>query len=293
MHKPVLRDVVLSYLNLKPGQVVLDATLGSGGHAEAILHAIGPQGFLIGLDQDEEAIKRAQACLEQLEGRFKLMQINFRFIDQALSSLNIHQVNAVLLDVGVSSEQLENPERGFGIQHTGPLDMRMDQRQTETAAHLIAKEGEYELAKIFREYGEERHANRIARTIVRERVKAPIETTEALKTLIERITPARFRYGRIHPATRVFQALRIAVNDELGALEESLPKAFDCLDFGGRLCVISFHSLEDRIVKRFFLKQKQAGVGTIVTKKPVRPSDEEVANNTRARSAKLRVIERN
>ena len=293
MHKPVLRDVVLSYLNLKPGQVVLDATLGSGGHAEAILHAIGPQGFLIGLDQDEEAIKRAQACLEQLEGRFKLMQINFRFIDQALSSLNIHQVNAVLLDVGVSSEQLENPERGFGIQHTGPLDMRMDQRQTETAAHLIAKEGEYELAKIFREYGEERHANRIARTIVRERVKAPIETTEALKTLIERITPARFRYGRIHPATRIFQALRIAVNDELGALEESLPKAFDCLDFGGRLCVISFHSLEDRIVKRFFLKQKQAGVGTIVTKKPVRPSDEEVANNTRARSAKLRVIERN
>lgn len=293
MHKPVLRDVVLSYLNLKPGQVVLDATLGSGGHAEAILHAIGPQGFLIGLDQDEEAIKRAQACLEQLEGRFKLMQINFRFIDQALSSLNIHQVNAVLLDVGVSSEQLENPERGFGIQHTGPLDMRMDQRQTETAAHLIAKEGEYELAKIFREYGEERHANRIARTIVRERVKAPIETTEALKTLIERITPARFRYGRIHPATRVFQALRIAVNDELGALEESLPKAFDCLDFGGRLSVISFHSLEDRIVKHFFLKQKQAGVGTIITKKPVRPSDEEIGTNPRARSAKLRVIERN
>ncbi len=146
---------------------------------------------------------------------------------------------------------------------------------------------------VFREYGEERYARQIVRVITQERVRTPINTTGALKKLIEEVVPARYRYGRIHPATRVFQALRIAVNDELSALEETLPKAFDCLDFGGKLCVISFHSLEDRIVKRFFVKQRQAGTGKIITKKPVQPSDQEIQTNPSARSAKLRVIERN
>ena len=293
LHKPVLIDSVLSYLKLKAGDIVLDGTVGSGGHAEGILKTIGPQGFLIGLDQDEEAIKRTQNRLERMGGRFKLIQLNFRFLDQALSLLNFNKVNAVLLDVGVSTDQLEDSGRGFSFQKDGPLDMRMDRNQAQTAADLVNGLSQEELVMIFREYGEERYARQITQAIVRERAKAPLRTTGTLKKVVEEAVPARYRHGRIHPATRVFQAFRIAVNDELGALEETLPKAFDCLDFGGKLCVISFHSLEDRIVKRFFVKQKQAGSGKIITKKPVQPSDQEIQINPRARSAKLRVIERN
>lgn len=293
MHKSVLVEAVLSYLKLKPGDVVLDGTVGDGGHAEVILEAIGPQGFLVGLDQDEEAIKRAQNRLERVGKHFKLVQLNFRFLDQALSSLNFSKVNAVLLDIGVSRDQLEDSRRGFSFQKDGPLDMRMDRNQTQTAVDLVNGLSEKELAMIFHGYGEERYARRIAQAIARERIKTPIKTTGVLKTLVERAVPTPYRFGRIHPATRVFQALRIAVNDELAALEETLPKAFDCLDFGGKLCVISFHSLEDRIVKRFFVKQKQTGVGKIITKKPVQPSNQEIQANSSARSAKLRVIERN
>jgi len=293
LHKPVLTETVLSYLNLKPGDIVFDGTVGSGGHAEAILKAIGPEGFLIGLDQDEEAIKRVQNRLEQVGKRFKLIQLNFRFLDQALSSLHFNKVNAVLLDVGISTDQLQDSGRGFSFQKDGPLDMRMDRSQAQTAADLVNGLNEEELAMIFREYGEERYARQIARAIAKERTRTPLRTTGILKKMIVDAVPARYRYGRIHPATRVFQALRIAVNDELAALEETLPKAFDCLDFSGKLCVISFHSLEDRIVKRFFLKQKQAGMGKIITKKPVQPSDQEIQTNPSARSAKLRVIERN
>jgi len=293
LHKPVLLETVLSYLKLKPGDIVLDGTVGSGGHAEAMLKAIGPQGFLIGLDQDEEALKRAQRRLEGVGGRFKLIQLNFRFLNQALSSLNFTKINAVLLDIGVSTDQLENPRRGFSFQQDGPLDMRMDQSQAQTAADLVNGLSQEELVMIFRQYGEERYAKQIAQVVARERVKKPFTTTGAFKKVVEEAVPTRYRYGRIHPATRVFQALRIAVNDELGALEEILPKAFDCLDFGGKLCVISFHSLEDRIVKHFFVKQKAAGTGKIITKKPVQPSDQEIKSNPKSRSAKLRVIERN
>jgi len=293
LHKPVLTETVLSYLKLKPGDIVFDGTVGSGGHAEAILKAIGPEGFLIGLDQDEEAIKRVQNRLEQAGRRFKLIQLNFRFLDQVLSSLHFNKVNAVLLDVGISTDQLQDSGRGFSFQKDGPLDMRMDRSQAQTAADLVNGLNEEELAMIFREYGEERYARQIARAVAKERTKTPLRTTGILKKMIVDAVPARYRYGRIHPATRVFQALRIAVNDELAALEETLPKAFDCLDFSGKLCVISFHSLEDRIVKRFFLKQKQAGMGKIITKKPVQPSDQEIQTNPSARSAKLRVIERN
>ena len=292
LHKPVLKEVVLSHLALQSGHVVVDGTVGSGGHAEAILKAIGPHGLLIGLDQDEAALRRVQNRLQDFKGQLILKHLNFRHLDQALLSLNLSQVHAVLLDVGVSQEQLEDPKRGFSFRHDGPLDMRMDLSLKRTAADLIASSSEKDLADLFRGYGEERFAGRVARAIVDVRRNQPIRTTGALRELVEAAVPRRFHFGRIHPATRVFQALRIAVNDELGALEEVLPKAFEHLESGGRLAVISFHSLEDRMVKRFFLEQKKQGRGTIVTKKPVGPSAEELRDNPSARSAKLRVIEK-
>lgn len=292
MHKPVLLDSVLSQLTLKAGQIVIDGTVGGGGHAEAILEAISPDGILIGLDQDEEALKRSEERLKRAGGKFILKQSNFRNLDQILSLLNIHKVHAVLLDIGISSDQLENPRRGFSFQLEGPLDMRMNQEEGLPAETLVAEASVEELMSIFRNFGEERYARKIAYAIVREREKRPIEATRALKELIERVTPARYRYGRIHPATRVFQALRIAVNNELDALREGLPKAFEALEQNGRLAVISFHSLEDRLVKRFFIEKKNLGIGTIITKKPIVPSDQEMETNPRARSAKLRIIER-
>ena len=293
MHQAVLVDSVLSYLDLKPGQIVLDGTIGSGGHAQDILKAINPGGTLIGLDQDEKAAERAEKRLKTSgNNRVVLRRLNFRHLDRALSSLNIRQVHAVLLDIGLSSDQLGEPGRGFSFQKEGPLDMRMDQGLETTAGDLVAGLRESELISVFREYGEERYAGRIARAIVLRRQKKPVGTTGELKTLIEETVPAKYRHGRIHPATRVFQALRIAVNDELNALKEALPKAFEILAPGGKLAVISFHSLEDRIVKRFFIDKKAKGEGTILTKKPVIARDEEIEANPRARSAKLRVIER-
>src|SRR3989338_540268 len=292
LHKPVLVEAVLSHFNLKPGSVVLDATVGSGGHSDLILKAIQPGGFLIGLDQDQEAIKRSQERLEKVGGRFYLQHLNFQYLDQALSALHIHKIHAVLLDVGVSSDQLESASRGFSFREDGPLDMRMDQTKDLTAEHLVMGLSQQELTTIFRQFGEERYAARIAEAIVNQRKNAPIRTTEALKALVEKAVPGRYQAQKIHPATRVFQALRIAVNDELGVLEEAIAKAFNYLESGGKLAVISFHSLEDRIVKQFFVGQKSLGIGKIITKKPIRPTDEERETNPRARSAKLRVIER-
>ena len=293
MHQAVLVESVLSYLDLKPGQIVLDGTIGSGGHAETILKAINPGGTLIGLDQDEEAIERAEKRLKAHGNhRVVLRRFNFRDLDQALYSLNINQVHAVLLDIGLSSDQLGDSGRGFSFQTDGSLDMRMDSRTETTAGDLVAGLSESELITIFRQYGEERFAGRIAKAIVLKRQKTPIGSTGELKTMIEEAVPAKYRYGRIHPATRVFQALRIAVNDELNALKEALPKAFDVLAPKGKLAVISFHSLEDRIVKRFFIEKKTEGKGVILTKKPVMATDREIEDNPRSRSAKLRVIER-
>ncbi len=292
MHKSVLLDSVLSHLNLSPGQIVFDLTIGSGGHAEAILQRIKPNGLLIGLDQDKAAVERARKRLQETGGKFTLHHLNFRFLDQALSSLNIEQVNVVLLDIGVSTDQLEESDRGFSFMREGPLDMRMDQDQSQTAQHLIYGLSERELTQIFGELGEERYARRIAHQIVSERAKSPIKTTIDLKNIVEKVVPSKYRFGRIHPATRIFQALRIAVNDELNALTEALPKAFGVLKPAGRLAVISFHSLEDRIVKHFFVKEKNLGEGKIITKKPVEATEAEVTENPKARSAKLRVIER-
>lgn len=292
MHKPVLLGPVLQYLDLKPGAVVLDGTAGGGGHSEAMLRVIGPHGCLIALDQDEEALRRTGERLKELKGKVLLKQLNFRDLDLALSSLHIEKINAVVLDIGLSSDQLDDASRGFSFREDGPLDMRMDRNQVRDAASWINEESAERLTEIFYKYGEERFSRKIVQSIVREREQRPIRTTKELANLVEGAVPVRFRFGRIHPATRVFQALRIAVNDELGALRESLPKALNALETNGKLVVISFHSLEDRIVKHFFLAAAREGIGKVLTKKPVRPSKEEIAENSRARSAKLRAIER-
>lgn len=292
MHEPVLLEEVLSQLNIKPGGTVLDGTVGSGGHAEAILKMVGPKGLLIGLDQDREAVRRSRDRLSKCGNPFTLVQTNFFSLDTVLESFNIPNVNAVLLDVGFSRDQVEDASRGFSFLREGPLDMRMNPESGSPASELISRFSERELELIFKTYGEEHRARQIARLIVRARQEKPVRTTTELANLIERHSPPSMRYGRIHPATRVFQALRIAVNRELEMLEGALPKAFGALASGGRLGVISFHSLEDRIVKRYFLKLKSEGRGILITKKPIQPSEAEVQRNKLARSAKLRVIEK-
>lgn len=275
---------------MKPeiSDVVVDATLGSGGHAEAMLGCIGESGLLVGIDQDGDAIRRAE---EKLQGRKNVIikRCNFRQIDEVLKELGIRGVNKFLFDLGVSRDQLEVGGRGFSFLREGPLDMRMDQRAEERAADLVNTLPEQELERIFFRFGEERHARRIAARIVRKRREKLFESTRELADVIAAGVP---RTGRIHPATRVFQALRIAVNRELEALEEGLTKAIHLLVPGGRIVVLSYHSLEDRIVKQMFRAKSQAGVIRLLTKKVVCPGVAEIAVNLSARSAKLRAAEK-
>jgi 16S rRNA (cytosine1402-N4)-methyltransferase len=285
-------DEVVSSLNLKPGHVVLDATIGGGGHAGEILKRIMPGGRLIGLDADGEAIKIASENLKEFAGSFKLINENFRNLDRVLSKESIKSLNAVLLDIGVSSFQLDNKDRGFSIKGPAPLDMRMDRRLTLSAFDIINRYKESDLSDIIYRYGEERFARRIARRIARERSARPIETTADLSEIVRRAIGSRKKYFRIDPATKTFQAIRIVVNDELGALEEGLKKAVSWLDIGSRIAVITFHSLEDRIVKNLFKGYAGLGVLKIITKKPLGPSPEETAANPRSRSGRLRVAER-
>lgn len=292
MHQPVMLDEVVSSLNLKPGHVVLDATIGGGGHAGEILKRIMPGGRLIGLDADGEAIKIASENLKEFAGSFKLINENFRNLDRVLSKESIKSLNAVLLDIGVSSFQLDNKDRGFSIKGPAPLDMRMDRRLTLSAFDIINRYKESDLSDIIYRYGEERFARRIARRIARERSARPIETTADLSEIVRRAIGSRKKYFRIDPATKTFQAIRIVVNDELGALEEGLKKAVSWLDIGSRIAVITFHSLEDRIVKNLFKGYAGLGVLKIITKKPLGPSPEETAANPRSRSGRLRVAER-
>lgn len=294
-HHPVLLEEVLETLDCRPGRVYADGTVGAGGHSRGVLERSSPTGRLIGLDWDEEALERARKTLSPFPGRFELRRANYRDFRSVLESLSISGVDGVLLDLGVSSEQLESRERGFSFRWDAPLDMRMSQETMTTAQELIRKLTAAELERLFRELGEERWARRIARNIVRARQKAPLRTTRELTAVIERSVPPQRR--GIHPATRTFQALRISVNDELNNLKAFLMDAPGLLNSGGRLCIISYHSLEDRIVKNHF-REWARGEGrktssfALLTPKPVVPSGEEVSRNPRARSAKMRAVEK-
>lgn len=293
-HVPVLSHEIKRWLSFQHPVTIVDCTVGYGGHTELLLESNPPGTTLIGIDQDREAIDFCRQRLIRFEGRIVLRQGNYRDLKQHLADIGVSAVHGVLFDFGVSSPQLNDASRGFSFQREGPLDMRMDQTTGVTAAELVNTRSEHELADILFHYGEERYARRIARAIVRERQQHPVETTSALASVIVRSVPAAYRHGRIHCATRTFQALRIAVNQELDRWEPSLRDAVDVLAPGGRICAISFHSLEDRTVKHTFRSLAQGPDATLVplTKKPILPSDEECQANPRARSAKLRVAER-
>ncbi len=301
-----MKEEVVSYLNPKPSGIYVDCTLGGGGHTRAILEAV-PDTRVIALDVDEDAIKEAEKRLKEFGQRVTIVRENYRNIKEVLKRLRIDRVDGVVLDLGVSSYQLERAERGFSFLRDAPLDMRMDRRQTLTAYDLVNGLSEKELEEIFRLYAEERRARSFARAIVRARQTRPIKTTGELADIIMDTLPERLKHARIHPATRVFQALRIAVNRELENLNAGLRHSIDCLNRAGRIVVISFHSLEDRIVKNTF-KELEKGcicppelpecacgrkpVLRVITKKVVLPSLKEVEKNPRARSARLRVAEK-
>jgi len=289
LHAPVMCKELIRHLKLNKGATILDCTVGCGGHAEAILKEIGPEGSLIGLDQDDEALEIAGNRLKRYSNCI-LIQGNFRNMDAILARLNIDKVDGMVFDLGLSSLQIDSAARGFSIRLDAPLDMRMDKSLKLSAFDLVNFLPQEGLSDILRKYGEERWHNRIARAIVRERKKSMIVSTRQLADLVRRVTPSR--YTKIHPATRTFQGLRIAVNDELETLSIGLDKCVNHLKPGARTCVISFHSLEDRIVKNQFRKFAKVGAFKIITKKPIRPGHEEISANPRARSGKLRVVER-
>jgi len=308
-HLPVMVEEVATMLAAVPGSLQIDATLGGGGHAERILEASDPDGRLLGLDADGAAIARVRARLTPRFGdRLRLRQANFRELAAVGPAEGFGSVDGCLFDLGLSSFQLADAGRGFGIRTGGPLDMRFDTGRGVPAAELLASLDAAELTALFRKYGEEPFAGRIARAIVEARRGAPVRTAEELAALIERVAPARAPgRRRVHPATRVFQALRIAVNEELDALEAGLAAALDLLRPGGRLVVLSYHSLEDRIVKRFFQAERRgctcppevpvcvcgrAPRLRLVVSKGLVPGEAEIAANPRARSARLRAAER-
>ena len=300
-HRPVLTTETIELLVPRPGSLIVDGTCGGGGHSEALLRAGGD---VLALDQDPDALEFASARLKDFGSHVTLRRANFREAGRVLDELGISQIGGALLDLGVSSRQLENASRGFSLIRNGPLDMRMDPRRELTAAEVVNSYTEEELRKIFRELGEEPAARRIASQIVKLRKETPFHETISLAKAIEKIVG---RHGRRHPATQVFQALRMEVNDELGALEEGLPALTNRLEPGGRIAVITFHSLEDRIVKNFFRDRSREWLDRpewpepranpdfslrLITAKPVEPDAVEQRANPRARSAKLRVAER-
>jgi 16S rRNA (cytosine1402-N4)-methyltransferase len=291
-HEPVLLREAVQQLQPRSGGLYVDCTIGGGGHAEEILRAGAPDGRLIGLDCDDEAIAASRERLREFGTRVQLVRANFVELERVLMNVGVTTVDGVLFDLGVSSRQFDEPSRGFSFLREGPLDMRMDRQLGASARDVLRAASLEELARIFMTYGEERRARAIARRIVSERERNPIETTTQLAQVVERVLgPKR---GRIHPATRVFQALRIAVNNELENLKRGLAGAVKVLKPGGRVAVISFHSLEDRIVKWFFIEQSRSEtpVLRLVTKKPITAAEEEVGVNRRARSSKLRVAEK-
>lgn len=306
-HVSVLLEETMTGLNLKPGGVYVDCTVGGAGHSAEILRRTGPDSYLVGLDQDPLALAVAKERLAQFGQRVALVAANFKELTAVLQELNINQVDGVLYDLGVSSPQLDNPQRGFSYMHNAPLDMRMNPHQATSAKELVNSLSSGELTDIIKNYGEERWAQRIAQFIIAARKNKEISTTFDLVEIIKKAIPAGARRSGPHPAKRTFQALRIAVNDELNILRQAFAQGVQGLSPGGRLCVISFHSLEDRIAKEYFrylaldcecppempvcrCSKKQEI--KLITRKPIKPSKLELAQNPRARSAKLRVIEK-
>ncbi len=301
-HKPVLYQEIIHALQPRNGGRYVDGTLGAGGHARGILEACTPDGLLLGLDVDPQALALARETLAPYEKRIHLVQASHITLAEQLASLKWDVIDGMVLDLGASSMQFDNAERGFSFMQDGPLDMRFGINATMSAEEIVNTFDERELADIIFRYGEDRDSRKIAKTIVMNR---PLRTTRELVAVIEKASPRRG--DRVHPATQTFQALRIAVNEELVAVEKTLPQAVSALRSGGRCAVISFHSLEDRIVKEYFREQskelinppyeriyevERKAVVQLVNKKPILPTDEEIKDNPRARSAKLRVIEK-
>ena len=306
-HTSVLLGETIDNLQVKPDGIYLDGTLGGGGHSFHIASQLGAEGRLIGIDQDEAAIEAAGIKLQPYEHKVTLIRDNYRNARQALAKIGIDRVDGIILDLGVSSFQLDNAERGFSYKYDTPLDMRMDLRQSLTAADILNRYTESELYHVIKDYGEEQFAKNIAKHIVNARKDKPIETTGELNEIIKAAIPAKMRAAGGHPSKRTFQAIRIECNKELEVLKDSLDDLIDMLDPKGRICVITFHSLEDRIVKTAFRRNEnpctcppdfpvcvcgQVSRGRTVTRKPILPSAEELAANKRAKSAKLRVFEK-
>lgn len=290
IHKTVLLHEAVDALLVAPESIVVDATFGSGGHAREIASLLGPDGTFIGVDADESALQREK--LGETEATIYLINDNFRNITETLRSLHIEYVDAILADLGWRMEQFADGQKGFSFLHDGPLHMTFGQPdQYAFTAHDIVNEwDESVIADIIYGYGEERFARRIAKAIVMERKRDPIETTYQLVEVIKSAVPKAAQRGKTHPATKTFQALRMAVNEELPALEEFIQAGFTALKPGGRMAIITFHSIEDRVVKHAFRAFADSEAGELVTKKPIPPSEEELAENPRARSAKLRII---
>ena len=288
-HISVLQNEVLEGLSLKKGEIFVDATLGSAGHSLSVCQSLGSEILVIGIDQDKERIEESQKKLEGSGCKFKLFNDNFRNLDKILKN---QKVDKILFDLGLNSKQLESSGRGFSFLKEEPLLMNFGTNNTLTAKEILNEWAEESIADVIWGYGGERFARKIARKIVEERKGAEIKTTTDLVEIIERAVPAWYKKRKIHPATKTFQALRIAVNEELDSLKEGLEKGFEKLNSGGRIAVISFHELEDRLVKRFFKELKERGQGQILTKKPTVPSRDEIMSNPRSRSAKLRIIEK-
>ena len=306
-HKSVLLSETIENLSINPEGIYVDGTLGGGGHAFHVCEKLSPKGRFIGIDQDASAIMAATKRLEPFQQQVSIVRSNYEAMPEVVRSLGIDKVNGIVLDLGVSSYQLDTADRGFTYRENAPLDMRMDQRQSLTAKDIVNGYSETELFHIIRDYGEDRFAKNIAKHIVKMREEKELETTYDLVEAIKRAIPAKVRAKGGHPAKQTFQAIRIALNRELDVLKDSLEQMVDLLCPGGRICIITFHSLEDRIVKNIFRKCENPCVcppnfpvctcnavskGKVVTRKPILPSEEECEENSRAKSAKLRVFEK-
>ena len=306
-HVSVLLKETIDGLNINPDGIYVDGTLGGGGHAYEVCKHLSSKGRLIGIDQDSEALEAARERLSEFEDKVTMVRSNYCEIDTILKDLDIDKVDGIVLDLGVSSYQLDNLERGFSYKADAPLDMRMDTRQMITASDVVNDYSENELYRIIRDYGEDRFAKNIAKHIVMARKKKPLTTTGELSEIVKKSIPMKFQAKGGHPAKKTFQAIRIEVNNELKVLKDSIDTMIEHLNPGGRICIITFHSLEDRIVKTKFRENENPCIcppdfpvcvcgkvskGKVITRKPIIPSEEEIVNNKRAKSSKLRIFER-